>query len=477
VDPWPSFEQVRDTLLPEPHLPTVPGALECYRRCWEIAFSNFRRATSENGFVSDYSSTMWDESLFIWDSVFIALFGRYGDRAWKFQNTLDNFYARLHPDGGICRQLREEDGSEVFSRFDPAGSGPNLLAWCEWEYYRFRGDRVRLAEVFPPLAAHAEWHRHYRTWPNGSYWGTGWATGMDNQPRTPAGAHVWFDHAHRTWVDTNFQAVLNNRVLMRIAEELGREEEVQELAAENATLVPWVNQHLWDEGTSFYHDLRRDQSRLTEVKTIGAYWALLAHAVPSERLERFVSHLDSGTEFRRAHRVPSLSADTPGYDPDGGLWLGGVWASTNYMVLRGLTELGFDDLAYAIAENHYQSVLESFEKTGSIWEHHAPDRFGTGRGRRDFVGWTGITPIAVLLEYVIGLRSDVVRGELLWDVRRTDEHGVRRYPFGERGTLTLIAAARERPEDRPRLSIESNVALKLRLRWAGGTELIDVSPS
>jgi hypothetical protein len=147
------------------------------------------------------------------------------------------------------------------------------------------------------------------------------------------------------------------------------------------------------------------------------------------------------------------------------------------MVLRGLTELGFDDLAYAIAENHYQSVLESFEKTGSIWEHHAPDRFGTGRGRRDFVGWTGITPIAVLLEYVIGLRSDVVRGELLWDVRRTDEHGVRRYPFGERGTLTLIAAARERPEDRPRLSIESNVALKLRLRWAGGTELIDVSPS
>jgi hypothetical protein len=477
VDPWPTYEWARAERLPVPHLPTMPVAVECYDRCWEIAFTNFRRATADNGFVSDYSSTMYDGALFIWDSVFITLFGRYADRAWKFQNTLDNFYARQHPDGGICRQLREDDGSEVFSRFDPAGSGPNLLAWSEWEYYRFGGDRARLAEVFAPLAAHAEWHRHYRTWPNGSYWGTGWATGMDNQPRTPAGAHVWFDHAHRTWVDTNFQAVLNNRILVKIAEELGREEEVQDAAAENATLLPWINQNLWDEGTGFYHDLRRDQSRVTDVKTIGAYWALLADAVPRERVERFVAHLDAPSEFKRAHRVPSLSADTPGFDPDGGHWLGGVWAPTNYMVLRGLSQHGYDDLAYAIAENHYQNILDSFEKTRSIWEHHAPDRIGAGRGRQDFVGWTGITPIAVLLEYVIGLRLDAVRGELFWDVRRVDEHGVYRYPLGANGSVDLIAAARGSATDRPRLSVKSNVAFKLKLRWAGGTDLIDVAPT
>ena len=86
VDPWPTFDASRDTQLPLPHLPALPRAADCYHHCWQIAFKNFRRATNENGFVSDYSSTMYDDALFIWDSVFITLFGRYADRAWTFQH-------------------------------------------------------------------------------------------------------------------------------------------------------------------------------------------------------------------------------------------------------------------------------------------------------------------------------------------------------------------------------------------------------
>jgi hypothetical protein len=35
----------------------------------------------------------------MWDSAFILLFARYGSRAFDFQRTLDNFYAKQHPDG------------------------------------------------------------------------------------------------------------------------------------------------------------------------------------------------------------------------------------------------------------------------------------------------------------------------------------------------------------------------------------------
>jgi hypothetical protein len=147
------------------------------------------------------------------------------------------------------------------------------------------------------------------------------------------------------------------------------------------------------------------------------------------------------------------------------------------MVLRGLTEHHKHDLAYAIAENHYRNVLGSFERTGSIWEHHAPDAEAEGRGRKDFVGWTAITPIAVLFEYVLGFRADAVAGELFWDVRRTDEHGVYRYPFGADGTVDLIAEARSDPNERPKLRVKSNVPLRLRLRWAGGEEKLDIEPT
>ena len=474
---WPLFERAIADSLPVPIYPSRPEVVACYRRCWEIAFANFRRATDENGFVSDYSSTMFEQSLYQWDSVFITLFGRYGDRAWKFQRTLDNFYAKQHPDGGICRQFLEDDGSECFARFDPAGSGPNVLGFSEWEYYRFFQDKDRLSRVFPALVAYGQWYRRYRTWPNGSYWGTGWASGMINQPRTPEGSHLWYDHAHRTWVDTNMQQVLANRVLLEMADVLGRRDEIRDFEEENALLVPWINQHLWDESTGFYHDLERSQSRVVSVKTIGAYWALLADAVPTERLERFVEHLRREDEFNRVHRVPSLSADTVGYDPDGGLWLGGVWAPTNYMVLRGLSRHGYHDLAYEIAHNHYFNVVESFAKTGSVWEHLAPDAEAEGRGRKDFVGWTGLTPIAVLFEYILGLEPDPSRRRLVWNLRTVDELGVQRYPFGSSGSVDLLVKARTHPEQPPELVATSTEPLELELVWAGGRRTEQLTPT
>jgi hypothetical protein len=473
---FPSFSDARARLLPVPHWPGHQAAIDCYWQCWEIAFQNFRRATDENGFVSDFASTMFNDCLYMWDSVFITLFGRYGDRAFKFQHTLDNFYCKQHPDGGICRQFREGNGTECYSRFDPAGSGPNVLALSEYEYFLQFGDRERLSAVFPALVAYGLWNRKYRTWPNGSYWGTGLSSGMDNQPRIPAGTQTQIDHAHRTWVDATLQAVLSNRIVLAFADVLGRRDEVQDFADENAQLIPWINEHLWDESTSFFHDLRRDQTRLTDVKTIGAYWALLADVVPVERLARFVSHLDIDSEFRRKHRIPSLSADTPGYDGDGGLWLGGVWTPTNYMVLRGLSERGLEELAQQIAENHYFNVIDSYEKTRAVWEHHAPDKVGAGRGRSNFVGWTGLTPIAVLFEYLFGLGYDSRKQRLTWKLRRTEELGVSRYPFGADGSVDLRVEARSNAQQRPVVTINANRPLEVELIWAGGSELLRAGP-
>jgi hypothetical protein len=67
--------------------------------------------------------------LFMWDSCFILKGLRYGSRAFNFQRTLDNLYAKQHPDGFISREIQEWDGQDRFHRFDPASTGPNILAW------------------------------------------------------------------------------------------------------------------------------------------------------------------------------------------------------------------------------------------------------------------------------------------------------------------------------------------------------------
>jgi len=463
----PSFADSRH-LLPQPYGNLLDSEIACYWKAWELAFANLKAVSPENGFISPFIDTAFNNCLFMWDSAFILMFARYGSRAFNFQKTLDNFYAKQHADGFICREIHEWDGQDQFHRYDPGSTGPNVLPWCEWEYYCNFGDRQRLAEVFAPLLAYHRWMRSWRTWPDGSYWSNGWGCGMDNQPRLEPGLVAHINHGHMSWIDATAQAVLSGRVLLAMAKTLDRAGEVRDLGDEVQTLKNHINQFMWDEQTNFYGDRRRDGS-ISQVKTIGAYWTLLAEIVPEDRLEGFISHLRNPRTFNRPHRIPSLSADHPEYRADGGYWRGGVWPPTNYMALRGLTRNGCDDLAYEIGLNHVAAVTKVFQNTQTLWENYAPETVAAGGwAKGDFVGWGGLGPIAVLLEYVMGIRADVPNATLTWDIRLTAEHGIRQYPYGAAGLLDLHVQRRSDPTQSPEVKIKTTLPLTVQLSWPGG---------
>ena len=467
----PRFKASRSK-LPEPFWGGHASAIACYWKTWEIAFQNLRRPTRKNGFGANYIDTAFNNCLFMWDSAFIVMFASYGRRAFNFQATLDNLYAKQHPDGFISREIREISGEDQFERFDPASTGPNILPWSEWEYYLRTGDRDRLARVFPPLLAYYQWMRAYRTWRDGTYWSSGWGCGMDNQPRMDESRYsaAW-SPARMVWLDACLQAVYANRILQKMAGELDRLADVDGMQAEAAALERAVNTRLWDERDGYYHD-QDEFDVLVPARSVGAYWALLAGCVPPERLDRFIEHLRSPAEMNRPHRVPSLSADHPAYEATGGYWRGAVWAPTNYMVLRGLDQVGEADLAYEIACNHLDNVLRVFEDTGTVWENYAPETAAPGQpAKGDFVGWTGLPPVAVLFEYIFGIRPSG-QDRLIWDVRRLEEHGIHRYPFGRAGTADLHCAARLSPQDKPVITVRADRPLEVEVRWDGGAEVL-----
>src|SRR5450432_418069 len=133
------------------------------------------------------------------------------------------------------------------------------------------------------------------------------------------------------------------------------------------------------------------------------------------------------------------------------------------MVMRGLASRGYEDLAYEIAKNHHDNMVQSFEATGSVWEHHAPDTEGEGRGRKDFVGWTGITPIAVLFEFIFGLRPEFTHNRLTWQIRGIEGFSVDRYPFGASGLLNLKLHPRATVLEKPTVEITSDIDIKVEL--------------
>lgn len=464
----PDFEEVRDK-LPKPFWRGHSAEIECYWKAWSLAFKNLKTPTKENGFVANYIGTAFNDCLFMWDSVFALMFGKYGTHAFDFQRTLDNLYSKQHSDGFICREIAEPDGTDRFHKHDPSSTGTHVMPWSEWDHYCISGDKERLSKVFPVLVAFHRWLRAYRTWPNGTYWSSGWGSGMDNQPRFLPESLFAFYHGHMVWLDVCLQMVFSAKTLLKMAEILSRTVEMDDFAEEISALSAYVNKYLWDERTSFYYDMLPG-GKLSEVKSIGAYWSLLADIVPEVRLQEFVAHLDNPDEFNRLHRIPSLSADTPGYCGDGGYWKGGVWVFTNYPVLVGLTKTGFDSLAHEIGKNHLSNVVKVFERTGTLWENYAPDCEIPGNpAKGDFVGVGGVPPITVLFEYVFGLRPDVPSSSLVWDVRLLEEHGIDSYPFGKAGVLNLKCKARSTQSERPEITVQSNTPVKIELRWEGGS--------
>jgi glycogen debranching enzyme len=474
--PLPTLAESK-ALLPELFWQGHDSAIACYHKVWELAFANLRQPTPGNGFVSNYIDTAFNDHLFMWDSCFILLFCLYARRAFDFLGTLDNLYCKQHPDGFICREIDEGDGHDWYYRFNPSSTGPNLMPWVEWQYYKHTGDRERLQRVFPVLLAYYQWFAKNHTWQDGSYWNTGWGSGMDNQPRLPEDDNPMYGTGKMTWVDTSLWQILAARHLVKISQVVGREHEVAALQHEMAFLTDYVNTILWDEETAFYYDRFAD-GRLNMVKSIGAYWSLLAGVVPESRLSRFLAHLENPAEFARPHRVPTLSADHPRYLPGGGYWLGAVWAPTNYMVLRGLVKVGQEKLAHRIARNHLGNVVKVFEHTGTVWENYSPEMAQPGKpAKNDFVGWTGLPPVAVLLEYVFGLRANVHEKRLLWDVHLLEEHGVKLYAFGVDGTLDLRCRERKDETQEPEVTVQSDIPLDVEVRWAGGSKTIGIKPN
>ena len=480
VKKLPKFEEERDN-LPKPVWDGHDDAIACYYKAWELAFGNLRQPALTSGFVSNYIDTAFNGELFMWDSVFILMFGRYGSRSFNFQGTLDNFYSHQYNDGYICREMEQATCKEAFTRFDPSATGPDVMAWSEWEYYLNFGDTERLARVFPCLMAYHEWMREFHTWRDGTYWSSGLGCGMDNLPRLQPGYDV-NTHGHMIWVDACLQELLSCRILTEMAKVLGREADTVGLKEEREMLLKTVNEKLWDDETAFYYDLWRNDE-WNHVKHLGAYWALLAEAVPEENADRFIAHLTNENEFATPVMLPALSADHPSFSPDGGYWCGGVWAPTNYMVLKGLDVYGRYDLSYKIGRNYLDAVVSVFNDTGTVFENYAPTPDENGKPRKgnvaasDFVGWTGIAPISVLFEYVFGLKPDAANNTIRWNIDLLDRFGVENYPFGADATLSLTCEARGRLSEEPKVEIKSDRPVTVEIFWDGGRQSKTVTVS
>ncbi|MBA3944388.1 MAG: hypothetical protein H0X37_07475 [Herpetosiphonaceae bacterium] len=418
------MEELR-AALPQPELPRRPELVELYWYAWQLAARMVRHGTPENNFSPTYVDAAFGGNIFQWDTCFIATFARYSRELIPVLPAFDNFYRLQDTDGYIAREYRWENGARLWAKRSGDSLNPPLFAWAEWQVYRLTADRERLRTVWPHLDSYyrylEQWHRN----DDGTYWITDMGSGMDNTPRFAAG-----------WIDMTCQQALNATMLSTIARELGDDVAAEHYREQHQTLANVINSHMWDEADGFYWDV--DAAGLAiKSKTVAAFWPLLAGVTSQLQAAKLVGHLNDPQTFWRTHPFPSLAADHPFYKPHGDYWLGSVWAPTNYMVIKGLTRAGYADFALEATLRHLQALERVYRNTGTLWENYRADEDAPGiPARRDFVGWTGCGPIALLLEDVIGIWIDAHKAYVRWTIREDGPHGVKQLPFGP-GLLDL----------------------------------------
>lgn len=389
---------------------------------YRAALASARRHIRPAGgpvFHTSFLDAAFSKNIFLWDTCFIACYAKYHQGELPIANALDNFYALQDADGWICREY-DEHGRPVWPKAHPVSVNPPLLAFAELELFDQNGDLERLRRVYPALKRNFDYLAGYLRRGDGLCFNDALGSGMDNIPRHPEGwqedgkgiplgreVALPFDYhgLDPAWnvqgraVDTSAQMALCAENLARIARLVGRGDDAAGLLRFHAGTRHALNTLCWNEEDGFYHDL--GYGRQIRRKHVGMFWTLLAGLVPPERVAPLLRHLTDPMTFWRTVPVASFPADQPGFDPRGGYWRGGVWAPTNYMVIRGLQRYGQQTLATTLARQYHACVAEVWRRTGTFWENMAPDAVQPGQpAKPDFCGWSAIAPITLAREFI-----------------------------------------------------------------------------
>jgi glycogen debranching enzyme len=499
--PLPVFAETKDK-LPAPIYDENPNYVSCYWKAWELAFRNFHEPAPQSGYISQFIDAAFNQNIFLWDTCFLTMFCDYAHPYVPGIRSLDNFYAKQHEDGEICREINRTTGKDfapwvniegkpLFSRWgynwdkgqkqvDIVYRGRSvptpapkltldslnhpIFAWAELESHRITADKARLELVWQPLVKYHEALEKYLMQGNGLYITD--SASMDNATRNI------YIKSGGTGIDISSEMVLFARNLSEIAGILGKRRQARQYRRKADELAELINKLMWDDKRAFYFDLSLDGKR-APVKSIAAFWTLLANVASKSQAAALAAELDNPATFGTLHCVPTLAADEPGFNPNGGYWNGAIWAPTEKMVVRGLENYGYDELAREVAMNHLHNVVEVYKETGTLWENYAPQSMSRGKpSRGDFVGWTGIGPIAFLIEYAIGVKADAAANVVTWDIRSPKRVGVEKFWFGGK-TVSLLSREPDARGTRG-VSVLSDGDFRLKIRFNGKTKTINV---
>ena len=272
----------------------------------------------------------------------------------------------------------------------PTTSAP-FFAWTNWEMYTVTKNRAFLKDAY---ASGAKYIRYMETARDrdgdGMYeWGPygiienvrdGWNVVFQ---LFSEGTDEGRDISHELDVLDLTAEMANEMYSLRaMAKELGDTAGVREWSAKFDRTAALINRYMWDPRDRFYYNVSMDSNSFVfegaslKRKELIGFLPLWAHVASRQQAKDLVKHLTDTKSFWRTFGIPTLAANDPQYTPfvDGCCrWNGPVWLLWDYIVMRGLRNYGYHDLAHQVGSRLMDAVSMQLSINHRFWESYSPD--------------------------------------------------------------------------------------------------------
>lgn len=420
--------------------------VDIYVRSWNMLDEYWTKGNEINGFEAQYFSWPAADKINQVEACYSTFYLVYSNRQYVAHTGLDNFYAKQESNGAIRGEYNMETGEAIFSPENPEGILPPLFAWAEYDLYHKVGMKKRVKDILPIL-------QRYHTWLDevafdeevGLYRVPLAATGMPSAAREQAYYPI----------DFNCQQALSVLYLSSLGDILNDKEISYQYKRRYFMLKTRINSLMWDQETNFYYDLDKNQQRLP-VKTLAAYWSILAEIVSQENLESMIAYLKDPKFFGSPNPFPSVAISEPSFSEEGLGYNGAVYPELTFMVIKALEKYEQWELAREKAISHLYFILDTFHPEGgakgSFWQAYLPLRDGYAQppagievpeNRTDYIIYTSLATITLMIENVVGMFISLPRKTVDWIVPTLELMGIESLSL-KRNTISIIATRTQR---------------------------------
>lgn len=344
--------------------------------CTNVVYPVYTR----RGYVRHHSpGKAWD-SLYTWDSGFLAL----GLNELDPRRAAACIAQYLMPEGdpacawlhhGTPLPVQVHAAREVWNRTRDRALLARLYPGLR-QMHRFLAGRHPGSETVLPSGLIRTWHHFYNS------------GGWDDYP-AQAQVHAQGIAARVAPMVNTCQAIACARILRELAAILGIDD-AAEYAADIDRFGAAVQASAWDAAEGWFgyveHDaqgraagLVRHPSGVNVNRGLDGCYPLVAGICDADQERRLLAHLADPRELWTAYGLSTVDRSAPNYRDDG-YWNGAVWLPHCWFFWKALLDLGAGDLAWRLVSTALDTWSAEFAAAERTWEKMI---ISTGRGS----GW------------------------------------------------------------------------------------------